>query len=165
MNSLEIVSASYSQSTDDRETKKVRFKEDCGIVDVEMIEDSGSSSNGSDSTAKVSWKQMLLEKRKHNQDERLQSVGKDIDGDLEFLEVFNPNKPYPSMVLAWIKLPSLLGFMYKTRILEEVGGLVGKVVKFDLNINSKTRGCFARMAISIDLDKPLVSQVMVNGEL
>ncbi|MBA0828704.1 hypothetical protein Goarm_013347 [Gossypium armourianum] len=228
MNSLEIVSASYSQSADDLETKKVRFKEDGGIMDVEMIEDSGSPSNGSDSPAKASWKQMLLGKRKHNQDERLQSVGKDSDGDFEFLEgevsktmvndiptiefseaygvqlkplyhflaklkciedynkapsqrpwiiygqyltiqlwtkYFNPNKPYSSMVLAWIRLPSLLGFMYKRRILEEVGGLVGKVVKFDLNTDSKTRGRLARMVIFIYLNKPLVSQVMVNGEL
>ncbi|MBA0586242.1 hypothetical protein Gorai_016990 [Gossypium raimondii] len=51
-----------------------------------MIEDSGSPSNGSDSPAKASWKQMLLGKRKHNQDERLQSVEKDSDGDVEFLE-------------------------------------------------------------------------------
>ncbi|MBA0854484.1 hypothetical protein Goshw_000559 [Gossypium schwendimanii] len=200
-----------------------------------MIEDSGSPSNGSDSPAKASWKQMLLGKRKHNQDERLQSVGKDSDGDFEFLEgevsktlvndiqtiefsealfnrisslwrptkplyhflaklkfiedynkapsqwpwiiygqyltvqlwtkYFNPNKPYSSMVLAWIRLPSLLGFMYKRRILEEVGGLVGKVVKFDLNANSKTRGRFSRMVVFIYLNKPLVSQVMVNGEL
>ncbi|MBA0731108.1 hypothetical protein Golax_025506 [Gossypium laxum] len=55
--------------------------------------------------------------------------------------------------------------MYKRRILEAVGGLVGKVVKLDLSTDSKTSGYFARMVIFIDLDKPLVSQVMVNGEL
>ncbi|PPE01721.1 hypothetical protein GOBAR_DD01257 [Gossypium barbadense] len=155
-----------------------------------MIEDSGSPSNGSDSPAKASWKQMLLGKRKHNQDERLQSVEKDSDGDVEFLEgevsktmvddiptiefseaLFNrisslwrPTKPLYHF-LAKLKLSSLLGFMYKRRILEEVGGLVGKVVKFDLNTDSKTRGRFARMVVFIYLNKPLVSQVMVNGEL
>ncbi|PPR81112.1 hypothetical protein GOBAR_AA39604 [Gossypium barbadense] len=69
------------------------------------------------------------------------------------------------MVLAWIRLSSHVGFIYKRRILEEVGGLVGKVAKFDLNTDSKTRGHFARMVVFIDLDKPLASQVMVNGEL
>ncbi|MBA0845519.1 hypothetical protein Goarm_022752 [Gossypium armourianum] len=59
---------------------------------------------------------------------------------------FNPKKLYPSMVLAWIRLPKLPGFMYKQRILEEVGGLVGKVVKLDLNTDSKTKSRFARMA-------------------
>ncbi|KAG8504048.1 hypothetical protein CXB51_002365 [Gossypium anomalum] len=78
---------------------------------------------------------------------------------------FNPMKSYPSMVLAWIRLLGLLGFMYKRRILEEVGGLVGRVVKFDLNTDSKTRGCFARMVVFVNLNKPLVSQVMVNREM
>lgn len=42
---------------------------------------------------------------------------------------------------------------------------MGKVVKLDFNTDSKTRGRFARMAVFVDLDKPLVSQVLVNGEL
>ncbi|MBA0767084.1 hypothetical protein Gotri_016039 [Gossypium trilobum] len=64
-----------------------------------------------------------------------------------------------------IRLLGLLCFMYKRRILEAVGGLVGKMFKLDLSTDSKTRGYFARMVIFVDLDKPLVSQVMVNGEL
>ncbi|MBA0711604.1 hypothetical protein Golax_010767, partial [Gossypium laxum] len=172
-----------------------------------MIEDSGSPSNGSDSPAKASWKQMLLGKRKHNQDERLQSVGKDSDGDFEFLEgevsktmvndiptiefseaLFNrisslwrPTKPLYHFLAKlkciedYNKAPSqrpwiiygqyLTVQLWTKRILEEVGGLVGKVVKFDLNADSKTRGRFARMVVFIYLNKPLVSQVMVNGEL
>ncbi|MBA0761516.1 hypothetical protein Gotri_024148 [Gossypium trilobum] len=62
-------------------------------------------------------------------------------------------------------LSGLPSFMYKKRILEAVGGLVGKVVKLDLNNDSKTKGPFSRMAVFVDLDKPLVSQVLVNGEL
>ncbi|PPR94448.1 hypothetical protein GOBAR_AA26221 [Gossypium barbadense] len=38
--------------------------------------------------------------------------------------------------------------------------LVGKVAKLDFNTNSKTRGHFTRMAIFINLDRPLVSQVL-----
>ncbi|MBA0556596.1 hypothetical protein Golob_026680 [Gossypium lobatum] len=224
MNSLEIVSASYSQSADDLETKKVRFKEDGGIVDVEMIEDSGSPSNGSDSPAKAFWKQMLLGKRKHNQDERLQSVGKDSDGDFEFLEettvmlkllgrnigyaplyhflaklkciedynkvpsqrpwiiygqyltvqlwtkYFNPNKPYSSMVLAWIRLPSLLGFMYKRRILEEVGGLVVMVNGELQNVEYEALPtiCFACEKYGYFKDQcssPMVEKNNVSGEV
>ncbi|MBA0582286.1 hypothetical protein Gorai_024437, partial [Gossypium raimondii] len=64
-----------------------------------------------------------------------------------------------------IGLSSLLSFLYKKRILEAVGGLVGKVVKLDFNSDSKTKGRFSRMAVFVDLDKPLVSQVVVHGEL
>ncbi|PPR98312.1 hypothetical protein GOBAR_AA22363 [Gossypium barbadense] len=62
------------------------------------------------------------------------------------------------MVMTWIWLPGLPGFMYKRMILEEIGGIVRKVAKLDFKMNSKTRGRFSRMAVFINLDKPLVSQ-------
>ncbi|PPR84505.1 hypothetical protein GOBAR_AA36209 [Gossypium barbadense] len=76
---------------------------------------------------------------------------------------FTPSQAYPSMVLAWIRLPGLPGFLYKRRILEEIGGMIGKVVCLDFNTDSRTRGRFARMAVYINLDKPLTAQVLVNG--
>ncbi|KAH1038958.1 hypothetical protein J1N35_040701 [Gossypium stocksii] len=51
-----------------------------------MLEDFASLSKGSDSPAKVSRKQMLIGKREQNQDESLKAIGKNCDGDLEFLE-------------------------------------------------------------------------------
>ncbi|MBA0870387.1 hypothetical protein Goshw_011741 [Gossypium schwendimanii] len=44
-------------------------------------------------------------------------------------------------------------------------GLVGNVAKVDFNTNSKIRGLLARMVNFLDLDRPLVFQVWVNGEL
>ncbi|MBA0696459.1 hypothetical protein Goari_003010 [Gossypium aridum] len=41
--------------------------------------------------------------------------------------------------------------------------MVGKVVKLDMNTDSRTRGRFARMVIYVDLEKPLVSHVLING--
>ncbi|KAA3453419.1 reverse transcriptase [Gossypium australe] len=76
---------------------------------------------------------------------------------------FTPLQPYPSVVLAWIRLPGLPGFLYKKKILEEIGKTIGKVVRLDLNTDSRTRGRFARMAVYINLDKPLTGQVLVNG--
>ncbi|KAA3472094.1 leucine-rich repeat receptor-like protein kinase PEPR2 [Gossypium australe] len=76
---------------------------------------------------------------------------------------FNPSQPYPSTVLAWIRLLGLPGFLYKKKILEEIGGTIGKVVRLDFNTDSRIRGQFARMAVYINLDKPLTGQVLVNG--
>ncbi|KAG8473178.1 hypothetical protein CXB51_035109 [Gossypium anomalum] len=70
---------------------------------------------------------------------------------------FSPLQPYPSVVLAWIRLPRLPGFMYKRKILEAIGNMIGKVVKFDFKTDNRTRGRFARMALFINLDKPLIS--------
>ncbi|MBA0732557.1 hypothetical protein Gogos_016638, partial [Gossypium gossypioides] len=50
-------------------------------------------------------------------------------------------------------------------ILEEIGNLVGQVVKLDVKIDSESRGQFARMVLSIDLGKPLTSQVLINGRM
>ncbi|MBA0585882.1 hypothetical protein Gorai_016643 [Gossypium raimondii] len=41
--------------------------------------------------------------------------------------------------------------------------MVGKVVKLDYNTDSRTNSRFARMAVYVNLDKPLTSQVLING--
>ncbi|MBA0843661.1 hypothetical protein Goarm_000830 [Gossypium armourianum] len=41
--------------------------------------------------------------------------------------------------------------------------MVRKVVKLDMNTNSRVRGHFARMAVYINLESPLVSQILTNG--
>ncbi|PPR98415.1 hypothetical protein GOBAR_AA22253 [Gossypium barbadense] len=38
---------------------------------------------------------------------------------------FSPFQPYPSVVMAWIRLPGLPGFMYKRKILEVIGSTMG----------------------------------------
>ncbi|MFQ6666341.1 hypothetical protein Gotur_032713 [Gossypium turneri] len=49
-------------------------------------------------------------------------------------------------VMAWICLLGLLRVLYKRRILEEIGGLIGKVAKLDFNTDNGSRGRFARIA-------------------
>ncbi|KAH1089757.1 hypothetical protein J1N35_017014 [Gossypium stocksii] len=78
-------------------------------------------------------------------------------------KTFNPVQPYLSVVMAWIRLPGLPGYLYKRKIIEAIGGLIGKVVKLDLQTDNRTRGPFAHLAVFINLDKPLVSQVLVDG--
>ncbi|MBA0589884.1 hypothetical protein Gorai_018610 [Gossypium raimondii] len=53
---------------------------------------------------------------------------------------FDPLQSLLSVVLTWIRLPGLLGHLYKRKILREFGGLIGRMVKLDYNIASKTRG-------------------------
>ncbi|MBA0640040.1 hypothetical protein Goklo_023024 [Gossypium klotzschianum] len=63
----------------DTETKKVRFKERDGDADVDMVVDL-------DSQPKVSWKQMLIEKRVSEQEEGFRSSEVECTEDFEFLE-------------------------------------------------------------------------------
>ncbi|PPE00605.1 hypothetical protein GOBAR_DD02386 [Gossypium barbadense] len=78
---------------------------------------------------------------------------------------FNLIQTYLTVVKAWIRLPGLSGFLYKRRILEEIGGMIGKVAKLDFNTDSRMRGKFVQMAIYVNLDKLLVFQVIINGTI
>ncbi|KAG8502955.1 hypothetical protein CXB51_000789 [Gossypium anomalum] len=70
-----------------------------------------------------------------------------------------------SVVMAWIRLPGLPKYLYNKKILEEIGGLIGKVAKLDFNTSNGLRGQFARMVIFVNLDKPLTSKILINGNL
>ncbi|MBA0846787.1 hypothetical protein Goshw_007348 [Gossypium schwendimanii] len=78
---------------------------------------------------------------------------------------FDSSRPFPCDVLAWIHFLGLSGFLYQKKILDEIASLVGKVVKLDIKTNSGQRGQFSRMVVFVDLEKPLTSQVLINGRL
>ncbi|MBA0700582.1 hypothetical protein Goari_027097, partial [Gossypium aridum] len=60
--------------------------------------------------------------------------------------------------------PGLPGYLYNHKIITEIGETVGKVVKLDINTDSRTRGRFARLVVYVDLEKPLVSHILINGQ-
>ncbi|KAK8563441.1 hypothetical protein V6N12_035587 [Hibiscus sabdariffa] len=78
---------------------------------------------------------------------------------------FSPSQPYPSKVVTWIRLPGLSATLYKWSLIEEIGNCIGLVVRIDYQTESGCRGRFARMEIRIDLNKPLVSKLLVNDKL
>ncbi|KAK5839844.1 hypothetical protein PVK06_008687 [Gossypium arboreum] len=76
---------------------------------------------------------------------------------------FDPSQAYPIVLMAWVRFLGLLGYLYKHKILADIGETVGKVVKLDMNIVSRARGRFTRMAVYVNLEKPLVSKILING--
>ncbi|MBA0664276.1 hypothetical protein Goklo_004314 [Gossypium klotzschianum] len=56
---------------------------------------------------------------------------------------FDPTQAYPSVVMAWIRFPALPSYLYNRKIITEIRELVGKVVKLDMNTDSRVRGQFA----------------------
>ncbi|MBA0858720.1 hypothetical protein Goshw_030290 [Gossypium schwendimanii] len=77
---------------------------------------------------------------------------------------FSPLQPFSNVELAWIKLPRLIRHMYKRKILGEISNMVGRFTKLEFNIDSTTMGPIARIVVYVNLDKPLVSQVLINGK-
>ncbi|MBA0716013.1 hypothetical protein Golax_014880 [Gossypium laxum] len=55
---------------------------------------------------------------------------------------FDPSRPFPNRVLAWIRFPGLPGFLYQKKILEEIRSLIGKVVKLDIKWTVVRGGSF-----------------------
>ncbi|PPS01796.1 hypothetical protein GOBAR_AA18866 [Gossypium barbadense] len=53
---------------------------------------------------------------------------------------FEPFQAYPNVVIMWIRFPELLGYLYKHKILAEIGEMVGNVVKLYMNTDSRAIG-------------------------
>ncbi|KAI9096026.1 hypothetical protein K1719_026173 [Acacia pycnantha] len=63
-----------------------------------------------------------------------------------------------------IETPKLPAQYYHKSIIRSIGSVFGEVIKVDYNTDSGDRGKFARLAVSIDLTKPLISKIQVDGE-
>ncbi|KAH1063670.1 hypothetical protein J1N35_028657 [Gossypium stocksii] len=50
-------------------------------------------------------------------------------------------------------------------ILKSIGETIGQVIKLDVNTGNAQRGRFVRMMIFLDLNKPLVSKIKVDGRI
>ncbi|KAK8533051.1 hypothetical protein V6N12_076332 [Hibiscus sabdariffa] len=67
--------------------------------------------------------------------------------------------------MVWIRLLGLPVTLYKWSIIEEIGASISPVVKLDYQTESGRRGHFARMALSIDLSKPMITKLIFNGRI
>ncbi|PPS08671.1 hypothetical protein GOBAR_AA11970 [Gossypium barbadense] len=70
---------------------------------------------------------------------------------------FCPSQPYPSLVLAWIRLPGLPGYLYKKKIIEAIGSTIGKVVRLTLIL---TAGLEAGSPADSDINRPMVGSAL-----
>ncbi|KAI9088605.1 hypothetical protein K1719_029719 [Acacia pycnantha] len=77
---------------------------------------------------------------------------------------FKPQDHVINQVMGWIRLPKLPARYYHKSVIRSIGSVFGEVIRVDYNTGSGERGKFARIAVSIDLTKPLISKIMVDGE-
>ncbi|KAE8705644.1 hypothetical protein F3Y22_tig00110419pilonHSYRG00115 [Hibiscus syriacus] len=76
---------------------------------------------------------------------------------------FSTTADHPSKIMVWA---CLLGFPYRyynKSLLRHITGLIGQVVCINYNTKDGSRGRFARLAIMVDLDKPLISGLKIDG--
>lgn len=70
-----------------------------------------------------------------------------------------------SRVAVWIRIPELALELYNKKFLSRLGNTLGSFLKMDNLTNIRSRGQFARICVELDLTKPLISQVVVRGEM
>lgn len=76
---------------------------------------------------------------------------------------FKPSMASCSLVAVWVRLPELPFEYYELTVLKEIGNAIGPVLRIDSNTASEARGRFAKICVQIDLDKPLVNQILLEG--
>ncbi|KAH1091788.1 hypothetical protein J1N35_019045 [Gossypium stocksii] len=133
-NFLGDIAVSGNLSVEETSPKNVRFRGQEEEKSTDMLTEQSSNQN-------ISWKDMLL-----------------------WTMAFDPTQAFASVVMAWIRFPALPSYLYNHKIITEIRKLVGQVVKPDMNTDNRTRGRFARLAVYVNLDKPLVSQILINGQ-
>ncbi|KAI9114637.1 hypothetical protein K1719_014335 [Acacia pycnantha] len=77
---------------------------------------------------------------------------------------FDSNTPSVSKLVAWVRIPGLSFQYYHKSALRAIGTLLGEVVKIDYSTESWGRGKYARIAILIDLQNPLIPWIKVYGK-
>ncbi|XP_054801506.1 uncharacterized protein LOC129305527 [Prosopis cineraria] len=78
---------------------------------------------------------------------------------------FKPQEHVINHVIGWVRLPGLPARYYHKSIIRSIGGVFSNVLKVDYNTDFGDRRKFARLAVSIDLTKPLISKIKVDGKI
>ncbi|KAJ4837111.1 hypothetical protein Tsubulata_038095 [Turnera subulata] len=75
---------------------------------------------------------------------------------------FRPSTDTIKHVVVWVQFPDYPLGRYHSRILRTLGNLVGRTVKIDSNTTQSKRGKFAKVAVAVDLSKPLKDAVYLQ---
>ncbi|KAL4297759.1 hypothetical protein GQ457_12G019230 [Hibiscus cannabinus] len=77
---------------------------------------------------------------------------------------FSTAQDHPSHIMVWVRLPKLPYRYYTKSLFRYIAATIGKVVRVDYNTSEGKRGRFARLAIIVDLNKPLISELVIDGK-
>ncbi|KAL4385105.1 hypothetical protein GQ457_15G005980 [Hibiscus cannabinus] len=78
---------------------------------------------------------------------------------------FSPLEKHPSHVVVWVRLPGLPYRYYSKALFRRIAGVIGKVIKVDYSTQAGERGRFARLAVMVDLNKPLLPCLGIDGQV
>ncbi|KAL4363646.1 hypothetical protein GQ457_04G012640 [Hibiscus cannabinus] len=85
-------------------------------------------------------------------------------GEISLIDLDNDYEGHLSHIMVWVRLPNLPYRYYTKSLFRYIASAIGDVVKVDYNTAEGKRGRFARLAIVVDLNKPLVSGIVIDGK-
>ncbi|CAL1353629.1 unnamed protein product [Linum trigynum] len=66
-------------------------------------------------------------------------------------------------MIVWVQLPALKVHFYHKEVLMTLGNLIGRTIKLDYHTLNRQRRKFARIAVEVDMSKPLVPRIWLDG--
>ncbi|CAL1413243.1 unnamed protein product [Linum trigynum] len=67
-------------------------------------------------------------------------------------------------MVVWIQFSALPVHFYHKEVLFSLGNMIGRAIKLDFHTHHQQRAKFARMAVELDLSKPLVTRIRLDGQ-
>ncbi|KAJ4834664.1 hypothetical protein Tsubulata_034493 [Turnera subulata] len=77
---------------------------------------------------------------------------------------FRASKGTIDTAIVWVQFPDIPHNWYHSKLLKTLGDLVGRTMKVDINTSTSSRGKFAKVAVAVDLTKPLKGRIRLEGE-
>lgn len=78
---------------------------------------------------------------------------------------FMTKETHALKIVAWIRLPGLSYRYYTKQLMRAIASVIGEAVKVDYNNTIGQRGWFARVVVIIDVKKPFIPCVRIDGIL
>ena len=78
---------------------------------------------------------------------------------------FNSEERYPASTVIWVRLPNMPLQYYHKSTLRAISSILGDLVKIDYQTEAVQRGKFARLAVMVNLNKPLVSRFKIDNRI
>ncbi|CAI0399505.1 unnamed protein product [Linum tenue] len=76
---------------------------------------------------------------------------------------FGIHDPLPKTMIVWVQLPALKVHFYHKEVLTSLGNLIGRTIKLDYHTLNRQRRKFARLAVEVDMSKPLTPRIWLDG--
>lgn len=76
---------------------------------------------------------------------------------------FKPSTAALGVSAIWIRLPELEIEYFREEVLMNIGKAIGKPLRIDANTSLALRAKFARICVEVDLAKPLIPKILIDG--